>query len=239
VGAIVARLVSDDGGSGTAATGSSTRRRDLTSLTGALATSARTAGRGSVLGGRWLTDLLIDLAPRLPMRDAATLRAHHRGLPDEDLAQVLIRGAAKAAGTVGGAGGALAAVEFVAPPTLLTTPFQIAAEGLLVATIEVKLIAELHEVYDAGVSGTARHRAGAYLVAWTNRRAVDPLDPSAMRLSLGPVATVALRRRLVRVAARNLATMGPFLSGAVAGSAINFRETRKLGEQIRADLRDR
>jgi hypothetical protein len=208
-------------------------------LTGALASSARSAGRASVLGGRWLTDLLIDTAPRIPLRDLFTLRAQHPGLADEDLAETLISGAAKATAAVGAAGGALAAVEFVAPPTLLTAPVQIAAETLLVAAIEVKLIAELHAVYGVAVPGSPRQRAGSYLVAWTNRRGVDPLDPGALRFSLGSAAKNALRRRLVRRAGRNLSTMGPFMSGAVAGSVINHRETRKLGEQIRADLRSR
>jgi hypothetical protein len=206
-------------------------------LTGALASSARSAGRASVLGGRWLTELLIDTAPRIPLRDLPTLRGQHPGLSDEDLAETLISGAAKASGAVGAAGGALAAVEFVAPPTLLTAPAQIAAETLLVAAIEVKLIAELHEIYGVAVPGSPRQRTGQYLVAWTNRRGIDPLDPSGSRFSLGVAAKTALRRRLVRRAGRNLTTMGPFMSGAVAGSLINHRETRKLGEQIRADLR--
>jgi hypothetical protein len=233
VGAIVARLVSDDEAAGGG------RRRELRSLTGALATSARTAGRASVLGGRWLTDLLIDVAPRLPLRDLSTLRAQHPGLPDEDLAEILISGAAKATGAVGAAGGALAAVEFAAPPTLLTTPFQIGAETLLIAAIEVKLIAELHEVYGATATGSSRERGAAYLAAWTNRHALDPRDPRSQRISLGPAAKVALRRRLIRRAGRNLSTMGPLMSGAIAGSVLNHRETRKLGDQIRADLRRR
>jgi hypothetical protein len=215
------------------------RSRELRSLTGALATSARTAGRASVFGGRWLTDLLIETAPRIPLRDLGTLRAQHPGLGDEDLAETLISGAAKATGAVGAAGGALAAVEFAAPPTLLTTPFQIAAETLLVAAIEVKLLAELHEVYGRAVNGTAAQRAGAYLVAWTHRRGVTATDPASLRFSLGTTAKVALRRRLVRRAGRNLSTLGPLMSGAVAGSLVNHRETRKLGEQVRADLRRR
>ena len=213
--------------------------RVLGSLTAALVSSARGAGRASVLGGRWLTDLLIDTAPRVPLRDVATLRLQHPGLTDEELAEALVAAAAKGTGAVGATGGALAAVEFTAPPTLLTAPVQIAAETLLVAVIEMKLIAELHEVYGAGVAGTTRQRAMAYLVAWTNRRGLDPLDPAGMQLALGGAAKRALRRRLVRRAGRNLSTLGPLMSGAVAGSVVNHRETRRLGEEIRADLRRR
>jgi hypothetical protein len=106
-----------------------------------------------------------------------------------------------------------------------------------VAVIEVKLIAELHEVYGAGVGGTPRQRAMAYLVAWTNRRGLDPLDPAGMQLALGGAAKRALRIRLIRRAGRNLSTLGPMMTGAVAGSVVNHRETRRLGEEVRADLR--
>ena len=211
--------------------------RVLGSLSKALLVSARSAGRASVLGGRWLTDLLIDTAPRIPLRDRATLQAQHPGVSDEELAVALVAAAAKATGAVGAAGGALAAVEFTAMPSLITTPVQLAAETLLVAVIEVKLIAELHEVYGAAVGGTPRQRAMAYLVAWTNRRGLDPLDPAGLQLALGGAAKRALRVRLIRRAGRNLSTLGPMMTGAVAGSVVNHRETRRLGEEVRADLR--
>jgi len=232
VGALVARLTDPEPGR--------TRRdrgRDLGALTRALAASARTAGRASVLGGGWLVDLLVDTVPRIPVRDITTLREQHPGLGADDLAQNLISGAAKATAAVGAAGGALAAVQFTAPPTLLTTPVQLAAETLVVAAIEVKLIAELHEVYGAAVTGSGRHRAQTYLVAWTERRGIDPLAPGVLRMSLGSAAKRSLRKRLVRRAGRNLSTLGPMMSGAVAGSVVNHRETRRLGEQVRDDLR--
>ena len=212
------------------------RARDLGRLTTALVASAKTAGRASVLGGNWLVDLLLDVAPRLPFRDAETLRAQHPGLSDADLAQSLISGAAKATATVGAAGGALAAVEFAAPPMLLTAPAQLAAETLLVAAVEVKLIAELHELHGMRASGPLRGRAIAYVVAWSERRGVDPLSPSLLKFSLGSSAKRTLRNRLIRRAGRNLSTLGPLMSGAVAGSVVNHRETRRLGEQMRDDL---
>jgi hypothetical protein len=241
VGAIVARLVASDGAGGIDAGDEeqSGRSRELRSLIRALAGSARKAGKASVFGGRWLTDVLVDVVPRLPLRDLPTLREQHPGLAPEDLAEVLVAGAAKATAAVGAAGGALAAIEFAAPPALLTAPVQIAAETLLIAAIEVKLIAELHEVYDAAAPGTPRQRATAYLVAWSNRRGINPLDPGALQLSLGGPAKAALRRRVVRRAGRNLSTLGPLMTGAVAGSMINHRETRRVGEQVRSDLRER
>jgi hypothetical protein len=120
------------------------RGRQLGRLTGALGRSARTAGGTAVLRGRWLTDVMLDVAPRIPVRSLATLRAHHGGLTGEPLADALVAAAAKATGTVGAAGGALAAVEWAAPPTLLSAPAQLSAETLAVAAIETKLLAELH-----------------------------------------------------------------------------------------------
>jgi hypothetical protein len=45
-----------------------------------------------------------------------------------------------------------------------------------------------------------------------------------------------LRRRLMRRAGENAATVLPFMAGAVAGASLNSRETRKLGERIARDL---
>ena len=211
--------------------------RELGRLVRALADSGRSAGRASVLGGGWLADLLLDVAPRLRVRDLATLQRHHPGLEPDDLAEVLVAGAAKASGAVGAAGGALAAVQFTAPPTLLTTPVQLAAETLLVAAIEVKLIAELHEVYGAPVTGPPARRMQSYVMAWTERRGIDPLAPGSLRASFGQAAKRSLRNRMVRRAGRNLTTLGPMMSGAVAGSVVNHRETRRVGGQVRDDLR--
>jgi hypothetical protein len=235
VGGLVARMAGSSG----ADRGRAQRGRDLAMLGRALADSARRAGRASVLTGGWLADLLTDAAPRIPIRDAATLRAQHPGLDEDALAQTLVTGAARASGTVGAAGGALAAVEFAAPPTLLTAPAQLAAETLLVAAVEIKLIAELHEVYGVAVQGAGRERATAYLMAWTERRGIDPLRPGSLRLSLGTAAKRSLRARLVRRAGRNLSTLGPLMSGAVAGSIVNARETRRLAGQVQQDLRRR
>lgn len=231
VGALVARLTERGELTGRE------RGLEVARLTQALAGAARAAGRVSFLGGGLLTDLLVDTAPRLRVRDLRALRSQHPGLGNDDLAQTLISGAAKATAAVGAAGGALSAVQFTAPPTLLTAPVQLAAETLLVAAIEVKLIAELHEVYGAAVQGPPRARMQAYLVAWTERRGIDPFSPGVLRLSLGQAAKRSLRARLVRRAGRNLSTLGPLMSGAVAGSVVNHRETRRLGEQVRDDLR--
>lgn len=237
VGALVARMAGRDPAA--REVDDTAGRAELGTLSRALVVSARRAGRASVLGGGWLVDVMIDTVPRIPVRNLETLRAQHPGLDRDDLAQTLVSGAAKATAAVGAAGGALAAVEFAAPPMLLTAPVQIAAETLLVAAIEVKLISELHEVYGIPVRGSTRQRMQSYLMAWTERRGIDPLSPATMRFSLGAAAKRALRKRLVRRAGRNLTTLGPMMSGAVAGSVVNHRETRRLGEEVRDDLRGR
>ncbi|MQA83640.1 MAG: hypothetical protein GEV03_03145 [Streptosporangiales bacterium] len=207
-------------------------------LAAALADGARRAGARGVAGGRWLADVFIDeIAPRVPIRDLETLQAHHRGRTGEALADSLTNTAAKSTAAVGAAGGVLAAAEYAAPPTLLSAPVQIAAETLVVAAIEMKLIAELHEAYGVQIPGTRTQRSVVFLQAWGKRRGVNPLQPDSLTLALGAAAKHALRRRLMRVFGRNLSTLGPFLTGAVAGGTLNYGGTRRLAELVRNDLR--
>src|SRR5690349_8038982 len=53
------------------------RRRLLGRLSGALARSAGKARERGVGRGRWLADVFMNIAPRLPVRDYETLREHH------------------------------------------------------------------------------------------------------------------------------------------------------------------
>ena len=214
------------------------RARLLAGMMRLLAIGARNAGAVAVASGRWLTETVVDLAPHIPVRDLATLREHHRGLSGDQLAAALVANAAKATGAVGAAGGVLSSVEFAAPPTLLvSSPVQIAAETIAVVSIELKLIAELHEVYGRPVVGTPAVRTAAYLGAWTRRRGIDPMEATAgLPNVLGGAARRELRRRLVRRAGSNATTSLPFLAGAVAGASLNSRETRRLGDRIVRDL---
>ena len=180
---------------------------------------------------------MIDVAPRVPVRDRETLQRHHPGLVDDELAAALVAAAVRATGTVGAAGGAVAAVQWSAPPTLVSVPVQIAAETLAVAAVEIKLIAELHEVYRVLPAGGRGQRATAYVLAWARRRGVDPLDPAALRMVLGVSARREVGRRVARRAGLNLATLGPLMAGALAGSMVNRRETKRLAEHVLSDLR--
>lgn len=214
-----------------------TRGRLLARLARLLATSARKAGAKGLAGGRWLADVFADIAPHIPIRDLETLREHHGGLSGERLADSLVRVAANTTTAVGAAGGALAAVEFTAPPLLLTAPAQVTAETLVVAAIEVKLIAELHEVYGVQVPGSGTARATTFVTGWARQRGINPLEPGSVTYAMGAAAKAALRKRLLRTAGRSLTTMGPFLTGAVAGAALNRAATRRLADHIRRDLR--
>lgn len=214
-----------------------TRSRLLRRLAGAIGASARRAGIASVTGGQWLADLLVQTAFRMPVRDRETLREHHHGLAGEALADSLVETASRATTGVGAAGGALAAAQYTAPTTLLYAPAQIAAETLAVAAIEVKLIAELHEVYGVRVPGAGTQRAVTFVHAWARRRGFDPSNPGSLPRALGPAARNELRRRLMLRMTRNVSTLGPLFTGAVAGGVLNRQATRKLADTVRADLR--
>jgi hypothetical protein len=231
---VLARLAGDDED-----VGPRERARLLRRLASALASSARTAGAAAVLGGRWLADTLVEVAPRIPVRDLDTLRSHHGGLAGEELADALVRAASWATAAVGMAGGGFSALHYAAPPSLVTAPFRIVAETVTVAAIEVKLIAELHEVYGLAVPGGGTERGVAYVQAWAARRGVDPTQPGSLVTVLGAAAKHRLRRRIAGRLGRSLSTMGPLLTGAAAGGWVNHTETRRIAEQVRDDLRRR
>jgi hypothetical protein len=234
VGELVARLSADDLDRGE-------RRTLLVALARSLTAGARLAGARAATSGRWLADVLADeVAPHLPVRDLLTLRDHHGGLSGDDLARALISRATITTAAVGGAAGALAAVELVAPPTLLAAPVQLAAETLVVVAVEIKLVAELHVVYGRAPLGSRREVALAYLTSWAGRRGVDGHagKPSLTSVLSGAVKQ-QIRQRVVRRLGRNLSSLAPFLAGAVAGAELNRRETRNLGEALLRDLRPR
>ncbi|GAA0664367.1 hypothetical protein GCM10010193_14640 [Kitasatospora atroaurantiaca] len=218
-------------------------RRRATAL---LSTLTRMLGRGGLVvakgagyGGRALAERLVQSAPRIPVRKLATLRAQY---PDatgpEELADRLITGACRASGALGAGVGAAAMMPV--PPAL---PVEIAAETLAVAAVEIKLIAELHEVYGVPAAGNVTQRATAYVTAWANRRGIDgsllvrPAGLAAM--AVGSEVRRKVSKRLTRSSLRKLPSMLPFLVGAGIGATLNRRETRKLAVQVRTDLQHR
>ncbi|MEU6312541.1 hypothetical protein [Streptomyces sp. NPDC047014] len=190
-------------------------------------------GGGSVRDAAvYLTDRVIDLAPRVPVRDLDTLRAQFPGLGPEQLADKLVLGAANASSTVGAGIGAAAMLPV--PPAM---PAELAAEITAVAAIELKLIAELHEVYGRRPPGTLKQRSFAYLTAWTEERGVDLTKPTTLNAALGGGMKRELRQQIMKRMIRTLPNLMPFMVGAAVGAVMNRRDTRKVAEKVRADLR--
>lgn len=216
------------------------RGRLLLRLTRALAAGAKAAGARAVLSGRVLADVVTDLVPHLPVRDLLTLREHHAGLSGDQLAEALVRSAARVTAGIGAAGGAVASAEMAAPPALLAAPVQLLAETVAVVAVELKLVAELHVVYGKAPLGSRAQLAVAYLGAWAAKKGIDPRQGGpALATVLSSAAKAQLKTRLVRRAGRNLSTFAPLLAGAVAGAELNRRETRSLGDALIRDLHRR
>jgi hypothetical protein len=189
---------------------------------------------------RWAVDAVTVAAPHIPVRDLATLREHYDGLDGEELAERLVRNAARATAGIGAASGGVAAVEWAATPMLLSAPVLLTAETVAVVAVEIKLIAELHEVYRQPLPATGAQRAVGLLQAWANRRGVNPFTPGrGVAAALSTAARKELRERLVRRLGRNLTTLGPLLTGAAVAGFLNQRATRSLGSDVRTDLRRR
>ena len=58
-------------------------------------------------------------------------------------------------------------------------------------------------------------------------------------LAVGSPLRRQLERRLIARAGRSAVSLGPLLTGAAAGAMLNRRETRRLGTEVRNDLRRR
>ncbi|MFU8850685.1 hypothetical protein ACNAW0_06835 [Micromonospora sp. SL1-18] len=189
---------------------------------------------------RWMTETVAEVAPHVPVRDLATLRRHFPGLSDDELAERLVRNAARATAGVGAAGGGVAAVEWTVAPTLLSAPVLLAAETIAVVAIELKLIGELHEVHRVPLPNRGTERAVALVQSWAGQRGINPMLPGVgVTAVLGTAARRELRERLLRRFGRNLTTLGPFLTGAAVAGYLNRRATRNLADQVRKDLRRR
>ena len=200
--------------------------------------AASTAGRGGRVAQRgmssavtWLTGQVQELGPRLKIRDGQTLRRQFPGRTNDEIAELLVERAGRAAAAVGGATGTWAAL-----PVLPAFPVEVLAETLAVIGIELKLVAELHEVMDMPAAGSGTERARAYLAAWAHRRGLSTI-PGGVVLAAGSPLARMLRRRLAARIRRSTFSLAPLFTGALAGVIINHRDTRKLGQQVLGDLR--
>jgi hypothetical protein len=229
----------------TEAEGPQDRQRLAATFAKAASSGARVAGRGTRAVGRrigaarrgagsgtgWLAGQVVAMAPRLRVRDQAALQAQFPGQSAEEIADALVDGASHAAAAAGGAAGVWAAL-----PALPAFPAEVAAETLVLVGIEIKLIAELHEAYGTPAPGNLPERMSAYVAAWAHRRGVFMI-PGGLVLATGSPLARLLRRRLAARAGRSAFSLAPLLTGAAAGAYLNSRETRRLGQDIRRDLR--
>jgi hypothetical protein len=201
---------------------------------GAVRHGVRKGGAGAKAGLGFLADRIIDIAPRLPVRDLETLRRQFPGLGPEDLADKLVAGAAAGSATVGAGVGAAAMLPV--PPAL---PAELATEVTAVAAIEIKLIAELHEVYGQRPPGGIKDRGMAYVIAWTEERGVDVSKPRTINGALGSQMKRELRQQIMKRTVRSLPNLVPFMIGAAVGAMMNRRDTKHVAEHVRKDLRTR
>ncbi|WP_153452505.1 hypothetical protein [Streptomyces smaragdinus] len=194
--------------------------------------------RATVRGARralgLAADAIVDNAPRIPVRDLATLRGQFPGLGPEELADKLVAGAVK--GTSGVGAGVGAASMLPVPPAM---PAELAGEVLGVAMIEIKLLAELHEVYGLRAPGSKAQRAYAYVSVWASDGGHTANRAKGVHTLLGSELAKQLRQQVLKRLIRNLPVLVPFLVGAAAGAYMNRRDTRRLAARVRADLRPR
>src|SRR5262245_11907352 len=92
------------------------RRRAL----GQLAAAIRRRGFRDVFRPKaamgWIADTVVDVAPRIPIRDLPTLRGHFPGMTDMEIAARLVRNASRTAAGIGAIGGGVASIEWAATP---------------------------------------------------------------------------------------------------------------------------
>lgn len=203
---------------------------------GAVRTTLRSASAVTRSGTHLLAGLARDLAPRIPVRDLEMLSAHHHGLEGEALADALVEAAATTAGALGAAGGAAAARTALRRNPLVLAA-QMLAEPLAVAAVEIKLLAELHEVYDVQVAGSGAARARHFAAAWASARGINPLDPGSATASLGSGVKGQLGGRIATRLGSRFVKTGPLLAGAAAGGLVNGKGTRDFAAAARDELR--
>jgi hypothetical protein len=194
-------------------------------------------GRGDRTPGAVLGDLLAAAAPRLPIRDAARLRAAHPDASDAEIADALVARAGRLTAGIGAAVGGLSAGQWFAPPSLVALPLELGAETVLIGAVEVVLVGELHELYGRPAGGDSRSRASAYLASWSAQRSVEGAAAAGLGALLGGAGIRALRRRLTRKLAGSIPSAAPFLIGAGLAARGNRRATETLARRVLDDLR--
>lgn len=217
-----------------------------------LASSARRAGKKAVVSGRWLADTVVEMAPRIPVRDVGALSAHHDGLTGAPLAKATVKAAGRVSAGIAAATGTLVAAQQLSVATVVLVPFELAAQTALVTATELKMIAELHQVAERPLGDGRLDASRAALLVWASGHALRPRPDSGNgsrdqgtesvpERGAGPATlSRAARRELVGSLrsryARNLTTLAPFLTGAAAAGVLNRQATVGIGRDVSRDL---
>lgn len=182
------------------------------------------------------------MAGHLPIRDLPTLESQ-LALTGTALQERIVRNASIASAGVGAAAGAAVAASQLTVPAWWTIPVELAVETIVIAGIEMKMLAELQATTGSPLTGPPREQAVVLARAWAEGRGVRPADV-VLGGGLGDVLgratrdqlAKAMRRRLARRLGRNLSTLLPVLTGAAAAAELNRRATLSLGEKVRRGL---
>jgi hypothetical protein len=180
----------------------------------------------------------VDMAPHVPLRDVEALSRHHGGLRGAPLAKSMIGSAALVSGGIGAAAGGLVAVQEASLAGIVAIPFELAAETALVVLVELKLVAELHRVAGQPIPGGPGQQAAGSVQSWLSGRGLSSthlVAPGTLDL-LGRATRRQLAGALRRRFTRNLTTLGPLLTGAVAAGWLNRRATLAIGRRVAEDL---
>lgn len=181
------------------------------------------------------SEALIALIPKV--RDRAALETEFQGRDREAIAGDLIRRAVRSSGRVGIGGGMLASAEFLAPQSWFGIPAQVAAEAVAVALVEIKLTAELHNLYGL-VDGTSVKEHGAlWVTAWAKGSAVTVHSSRDLITAVTKLGQTQVKRRLARRARQNLTSLFPMMTGAAIARWANRRQTKKFARAMHASIK--
>jgi hypothetical protein len=209
--------------------------------------AAGTAGEAGERTSRWapqmvsvarMRDIARSIAPRLPIRDRPTLARHLHTDDSERMADLLVRNASGATAVAGTVGGVFVLPARSGPALIAAIPIRVAAETLVVAMIELKLIGELHEVYGLPLAGTPAQRGTTALKLWASHRGLHITDAGGLVATLSQMArTPTTRRAAAAMSGKAMGRKGLRLGAGVAGAVDNRRSTVMLGDRVRAELR--
>jgi len=185
-----------------------------------------------------LRDVATGIAPRLPIRDRSTLEDHLKLRDPELMAHAIVKNAANATAVAGSIGGFLVITSRTGPGLILSIPLRVATETLVVAAIELKMIGELHEIYDQPLEGSATQRGTTALKLWASYRGLDVTDTGGIFQTVTEIARrPTTRRAAASVTGKALGGRGLRLGAGVVGAIENHKSSMSLGDQVRAELR--